>query len=500
MKATDTSVAPSRPSVAHEPTFNGTHREFFQHKTTRTKPISPELTTTISSHQTTSSPHITKRPNSKKKHSHKSIRLVYIKTRKTGSSTITNILYRFALRHNLTVMTFVHNHPKTGKQFPVHQLPFLRGERQPKYNLIMEHLYYRREFFDEILPGNKTFISSLRHPLDQLKSDIHFEKSHEFGRFSVKKKLDRFSKSRDFMQNYDRSFERLARFRSGSSKLTKDTLDKVLMFPRKLNRYGQRYLTLPEPSFRNGTASYEINSLVRKLADEFSFMLITEYFDESLVLLKRILSWDLRDIVYSPLKRGKYPKKGKDHSPEHLTRHQELKPEEYALYDHFNTTFWQLVNRESVDFWDEVRHYKQTNGRILRFCEKYHKSLQKDSARVSEIVQNNETLVIDQSKWSEAFTIDVLDCVLMKIDKDIFLIMNSVRNFPQLCNTQIRRRFPFMQREKLGIRAFRIRKKVPVFNPQYCSHYTTRYQLPLNVLKFKGAFDWDDYFKKMKSP
>ena len=35
-----------------------------------------------------------------------SLRLVYIKTRETGSSTMTNILYRLALRHNLTVMTF----------------------------------------------------------------------------------------------------------------------------------------------------------------------------------------------------------------------------------------------------------------------------------------------------------------------------------------------------------------------------------------------------------
>ena len=45
----------------------------------------------------------------------------------------------------------------------------------------------------------------------------------------------------------------------------------------------------PDPSIRK---------FLRQLESEFSLVLITEYFDESLVMLKRIMCWQLDDILY----------------------------------------------------------------------------------------------------------------------------------------------------------------------------------------------------------
>ena len=42
----------------------------------------------------------------------------------------------------------------------------------------------------------------------------------------------------------------------------------------------------------------EINNHIEDLAEKINLVLIMEYFDESLILLKRALCWDLDDIVY----------------------------------------------------------------------------------------------------------------------------------------------------------------------------------------------------------
>ena len=401
-----------------------------------------------------------------------SLRLVYIKTRKTGSSTMTNILYRFALSHNLTAMTFQHrtSHPTAGKQFPVHQLNFLQGQPKPSFNLIMEHLYYDDNLFEELMPGKKIFISTLRNPFDQLMSDVHYQQ-----RRMKKPKNERQSRKQE------------------------DVLQSVLMFPEKLKRYGQRYLKIPKmftvsQSKDSHAISQEYNHTVMRgyledLSSKFQLVLITEYYDASLVLLKRKLSWELRDIIYSPLKRGKYVK-----SPNLLTRHQQLKPEEYALYDHFNQTFWNFLSEQSPDFWKEVEHYKQIKDKSLRFCAKYYSALEKDSTEVKTIIKQSATLQIKKSPWNEPFKVDPLDCILMKTHKNTFLNLNTIRNFPILCKKARFRLNPYAQGTD-NVRKFTVLGNRPIFDQRFCSPLSTRYHLPVDVFSAKTAYDWDDYFQ-----
>ena len=398
-----------------------------------------------------------------------SIRLVYIKTRKTGSSTMTNILYRFALSHNLTVMTFLHrtSHPTTRKQFPIHQLNFLQDQPKPSFNLIMEHLYYDDNLF-ELMPGKKIFISTLRNPFDQLMSDVHYQR--------------RMKKPKNETQ----------------SRKQEDILQRILMLPEKLKRFGQRYLKIPKVfTVNQPNDSHEISQeynqtvmrgFLQELSSKFQLVLITEYYDASLVLLKRKLSWELQDIIYSPLKRGKYVK-----SPNLLTRHQQLKPEEYALYDHFNQTFWNFLSEQSPDFWKEVEHYKQIKDKSLRFCDKYYGVLEKDATGVKTIIEENATLQIQKSPWNEPFKVDPLDCILMKTHKNTFLNLNTIRNFPNLCEAGFRLN-PYFKRID-NVKKFTLLGNRPIFDQRFCSPLSTRYHIPVDVFSAKTAFDWDDYFK-----
>ena len=402
-------------------------------------------------------------------HSESLLRLIYIKTRKTGSSTMTNILYRFALRHNLTVMTF-------SNMYPIHKLKFLKNYPKPEFKLIMEHLYYDERFFDELMPGRKIFISSLRHPFSQLNSDIHYQKNR---RSKLPKAKIKLSALRD-----------------------KDILKRILMSPKKLKQYGQRYLKMPDPYSHNDTDENQgpdqenhFRKHLQNLSTKFLLILITEYYDASLVLLKRRMSWELQDIIYSPLKMGQYEKKDDDHSNEFLSRHQQLRPKEYALFEHFNQTLWADISGESQDFWGEVWHYKNINDKILKFCDTYYKILEIDTSKVETIIHQNRSLRIEKSPWNNVFEIDSLDCVLMKTQKDVFRIMNTIKNFPQLCDNQLLQRNTFA-RKWFGTRTFFVKRSYPMFDRRYCSSLSTRYKIPIEVMAAKESYDWDDFFKK----
>ena len=56
----------------------------------------------------------------------------------------------------------------------------------------------------------------------------------------------------------------------------------------------------------------------------FKLVMIREYFDESLILLKRKLCWDLKDIIYYPLKIGTQTPRTKQYPTELIDKHKKL--------------------------------------------------------------------------------------------------------------------------------------------------------------------------------
>ena len=372
--------------------------------------------------------------------------LICIKTKKTGSSTMTNILYRFALRYSLNVMTFYRESPNA-----IHAKELLRGEPQPHFNMIMEHLKFNETYFNAIMPGNKHYISSLRDPFDQLTSEIHFKNTRGFAR--------------------------------GSSARMKDQLQKSF---KKLRDYGQKYI---EISKKYILSEDDLKRYFEILNNKFLLILITEYFDASLVLLKRKLSWTLSDIAYSPLKRGVYTIDNNTKKTL-ISKHKKMKPEEYALFQYFNDTLWNLISsEESSNFWSEVKHYKNINNNISSFCNKYYQILRTNTKGVRNVIDTTVNLTIGHSVWNKIFTVDPLDCILMKVHKTVFLIMNTVKNFPILCKHKRK-----ILKTKINIREIYLTRNYAIFNSKYCSPVSTRYQIPVDVLTEKDAYDWDDVF------
>ena len=51
-----------------------------------------------------------------------------------------------------------------------------------------------------------------------------------------------------------------------------------------------------------------VDDWLKEIERDFLLVLIVEYFDESLVLLKRLMCWKLQDILYQKRNSGKYTK------------------------------------------------------------------------------------------------------------------------------------------------------------------------------------------------
>lgn len=62
-----------------------------------------------------------------------------------------------------------------------------------------------------------------------------------------------------------------------------------------------------------------IKKHIDELAEKIDLVLIMEYFDESLVLLKRELCWDLDDVVYFKLN-----KRSQEYKQQNITAEQQV--------------------------------------------------------------------------------------------------------------------------------------------------------------------------------
>ena len=69
-------------------------------------------------------------------------------------------------------------------------------------------------------------------------------------------------------------------------------------------------LGLREDQFENLT---EIKTFIESTEREFSHLTIVEHYDESLIVMRRKLCWEISDILYLPLRIGNYSREQRNH-------------------------------------------------------------------------------------------------------------------------------------------------------------------------------------------
>ncbi|XP_077063915.1 galactose-3-O-sulfotransferase 2 [Siphateles boraxobius] len=246
--------------------------------------------------------------------------IVFLKTHKTASSTILNILYRYGDSHNLTFALPLNMHSQLFYPtfFAAHFVEGVRTRSVKEFHILCNHMRFSSQEVRKLMPKDTFYFSILRNPVAMMESLFVYYKA--IPAFRVVKSLE------EFLIQGGRSYN--------TSVPNNHYARNILTFDFGLDN------TAPENDNDLDKRSAEVISAVER---DFPLILISEYFDESLVLLKHALCWSLDDISSFRLNsRSEHSRRPL--SAETAERVKQWNSLDWRVYQHFNATFWKRID------------------------------------------------------------------------------------------------------------------------------------------------------------
>ncbi|ESO88137.1 hypothetical protein LOTGIDRAFT_84365, partial [Lottia gigantea] len=230
----------------------------------------------------------------------------YLKVHKTGSGTIHNIIARFALKHDVTVVL-----PFNGIHILENQnrmsWKLLPVPKDHEFEMLFNHVIFKARRFRNYLPNDTIYIASVRNPFRQFVSAFTYFKSM----YVQKLRTNSFHSSpiHAFLTNTS-AYDSSIRFSLTHNSMARDFgypaayIDDISLFKKYLN----------------------------KLGDFFHLVVVLERFDESMVVLRRLLNWSVKEVLYIEINKQKY---NVTYHQDDSTLHQKWSQLDYILYDFF---------------------------------------------------------------------------------------------------------------------------------------------------------------------
>ncbi|XP_019617994.1 PREDICTED: galactose-3-O-sulfotransferase 2-like [Branchiostoma belcheri] len=310
---------------------------------------------------------------------------IFIKIQKTGSSTVTNMLQRYAIDRELTVM--VPTCTMCALSWPTSpERGMYLQSKNGKYSAIVHHTRYNKTWMESMFPSDTAYITVIREPFGHLKSVFNYY--HLSGKL-LQRKVKRPGDENPIQLFLKSPFEH--RYVIGY-KHCEVTFERTRNFQAFDLGYKQEWAD------DEGKAERFLADIER----DFTLVMILEHFDESLVLLRRLMCWELKDILYDsrPKKQRSYAYKDYKPSDEERGNHEEFNKVDYMLYEHFNRSLWNKIISEGPAFFTELEYYKQLNNNISKHC--------------SDSQAKRGKLIVPSSEWTTEFHVSDEFCYRLR--------------------------------------------------------------------------------------
>nr|XP_039271108.1 galactosylceramide sulfotransferase-like [Styela clava] len=271
--------------------------------------------------------------------------VMFLKTHKTGSSTLQNILVRYAEKNNCFVglprgdILFGY---MTGTSFQKSMM--MPVPISKIVSMLLHHMVFNYTEVSSILPFDAVYITILRDPATQFESVFKYFKQdvEPFNRAEGKDGLKDFvsDPKQYFNGKGDGRFWWVAKngmfFDLGFDNLSDD----------------EKY----------------IKKSVAKIEGIFDLVLISEYFEISLLLLKDLLHWDIKNIVY--LSMNARNQSDVEHVTSDVIDHiRKWNKADYTMYRYFNETFWRRVEAYGKDRLEhDLEEFRKLRKEIEELC------------------------------------------------------------------------------------------------------------------------------------
>ena len=323
-----------------------------------------------------------------------------------------------------------------------------------KYNILAEHIRYQERAVSQVTHQGNFRFASLRHPFAHLRS--FFAEYHIDRRFGIQHRDDPVA---------------------------------YLLSHLSVFRYRPEFTMLSNTQSKEFGLTFDIpiESTIRYIEDQFNFIAIAEYFDESLVLLRRMLCWDIRDIIYISLRQRMYKNRYLEPTKEQLAAHKNVSYTDYILYEYFVSKLDQTLRNQGSDFTKELSKFRSLNKAVSNFCSGIINQLFLDPILIYDHGTNDTKVTLDAFPYSDRFSVSALDCAMMKLRTRVHRNILKVRQFPEFCSPSTPRLYPRAIHEDIYWKGPYL-----VIHPMYCVAQDPETGIPLGVLATFESYMWTE--------
>ena len=209
--------------------------------------------------------------------------LMFIKTHKTGSSTLGGMFYLYGIKRRLNFV--LKPFKNTLNNLPEHKLgELLKPRPGESWNIQVQHCVFNPDFEHLVLPKNRSFYTTvLRSPVSQFKSSFTY--------YGAEAKLrKRYGKNYTFDDLVNKHIDiKCPKYSSIKSDLLQNCLYSTA------NDLGWANY---KNSVKQENNLVKVDAFIKMLDHEMDFVMITERMEESLIVLKEYLNWDMSDILF----------------------------------------------------------------------------------------------------------------------------------------------------------------------------------------------------------
>lgn len=279
--------------------------------------------------------------------------VVFAKTHKTGGSTLGSIIARYGHERNLSIALPRNNGTVFGTRAFKSSMLFSRRTADDKgFHILFNHVRFNKTTISDVMRSEVKFITILRDPVRQFYSAVtYFDLQDELfakgnlssSEFDLRRLLWKIKHCKTYRCSctYNGQSADLGVFRGGRSKLEK--LDKMAV-----------------------TTDVRTQTYSEQVEKDFSLVLILEYLDESLILLRKLLCWEFMDILYISKKENSVTVSP---SAKHKKMVRAWNYADTALYNHFNRTLWKKIEDYGPTFHDELKYFRLLRKVTTAKCE-----------------------------------------------------------------------------------------------------------------------------------
>ncbi|KPP70218.1 galactosylceramide sulfotransferase-like [Scleropages formosus] len=268
--------------------------------------------------------------------------VMFLKTHKTGSSTVLNILFRFGEKHHLKFAF-----PDSRNDF-FYPSPFQRSQVKDYragvcFNIICNHMRFNEPEVAKLIPVDTTYVTILRDPAELFESSFHY-----FGRLvPFTWKIPGEDKLTEFLQEPWQYFD-----------------------PEGFNSFYLKNLLFFDFGFDNmmDPDDPRVEESIQAIEERFQLVMLVEHFEESLILLKDALCWEIGDLLFFKLNARKGSMVSRLNS-QLRAQALEWNKIDWKLYQHFNVTFWKKVDAYGSErMARDVEELRRRNKEMADIC------------------------------------------------------------------------------------------------------------------------------------